>query len=73
MDPPVSTLFDEEAQAAYMVLRDKQASDTVKAVILEQMGLSTEKYQQQFRAARWAGDVQPRAFGQRLTGSTTAG
>lgn len=45
MDPPVSTLFDEEAQAACMVLRDKQASDydTAKAVILEQMGLATEK------------------------------
>ncbi|KAM7166313.1 uncharacterized protein RBU57_007207 [Macrochelys suwanniensis] len=58
-----------EAQAAYMALTEVQARDyaAVKAAILDCLGLSAEKYRQKFRAARWAGGMQPWAFAQKLT------
>ncbi|CAM4631002.1 unnamed protein product [Caretta caretta] len=39
----------------------------VKAAILDRLGLSLEKYQQKFQAARWAGDMRPQALAQKLT------
>uniref|UniRef100_A0A674I3D2 SCAN box domain-containing protein n=1 Tax=Terrapene triunguis TaxID=2587831 RepID=A0A674I3D2_9SAUR len=58
-----------EAQAAYMALGETQSRDyvAVKAVILDQVGLLTERYCQRFRAARWMEGLRPSAFAQRLT------
>uniref|UniRef100_A0A452ICK2 SCAN box domain-containing protein n=1 Tax=Gopherus agassizii TaxID=38772 RepID=A0A452ICK2_9SAUR len=41
--------------------------EVVKAAILDQEGLSVEKYQQKFRAVKWTGGLQPQAFTQKLT------
>ncbi|CAM4542701.1 unnamed protein product [Lepidochelys kempii] len=57
-----------EAQAAFMALGDTQARDydTVKAAILDHVGLSGERYHQRFWAARWTEGLRPRALAQRL-------
>lgn len=62
-----------EAPAAFMAWGETQARsyEAVKATILDRVGLSTERYRQWFRAARWTAGLRPRAFAQRLTDWTT--
>ncbi|CAM5077524.1 unnamed protein product [Eretmochelys imbricata] len=57
-----------EAQAAYMALSKEQARSygAVIAALLDQVGLSTEKYRQWFQAAKWTAGLRPRAFAQKL-------
>ncbi|XP_043356884.1 uncharacterized protein LOC122457205 [Dermochelys coriacea] len=62
-----------EAQAASMTLSEEQARsyDTVKASVLDQVGLLDEKYCQRFWAAKRTGDLRPRALTQKLMDQTT--
>lgn len=67
LGPATGALFGR-IQAAYMALSKGQVHnyEAVKAAILDQVGLSTERYRQKLWAARWMGNQRPLAFAQRL-------